>query len=175
MAAPTHNSSRREVLGAAVALPLLPLDGGWGPGSSPGRALAGRMVGVEDGLGADSSAHHSTSEATPPLTPPHQGEGDWRRALAAYRSAEVAVEEAGRRCASCSRAEIHSAEDEYGDRLEALYERLRGLLTVRAPDLNAFCTKVELMIEHELATLSGSAASLAAIRDDARRLPSREA
>jgi hypothetical protein len=79
------------------------------------------------------------------------------------------VEVAGRVCAAASRAEIGAAEDVFGDRLEALYDALRRLLVVPAPDVGAFCTKVELTIEHEMPTLSDSAASLEAVRADARR------
>lgn len=89
MAAREHSCTRRDVLGAAVAAPLLPLplDGGCGPGSSPGRALAGRMVGVEDGFGAEPETHRSRSESTPSLPSPidgegKRGEGKFARALA---------------------------------------------------------------------------------------------
>jgi hypothetical protein len=80
------------------------------------------------------------------------------------------VEEAGRRCSSCPRAEIDAAEEEYGDRLEALYERLRRLLTVPAPDLPALGVKIELAFEHEVGTLSGTGPCIATVRADARRL-----
>ena len=72
---------------------------------------------MEVELGEALASQHSRSESTPPLTPPPQGEGDWHRALSAYRSAEAAVEAAGRVCAGeLSRAEMFAAEKVFGDR-----------------------------------------------------------
>ena len=130
--------ARRQVLGAALALPLLPLEGGgW--------------EGVAVGLGDAPASQSSTSEATPtPTLPPRGGGSRWRDALAAYLAAEAAVEEAGRLCAAASRADIHAAEDAYGDRLEALYGALRRMLVVPAPGIGAFLVKVDAAFEHEL-------------------------
>jgi len=80
------------------------------------------------------------------------------------------VEAAGRRCASASRAEIHAAENAFGDRLEALYDTLRRLLTVPAPGLAALLVKVDLAFEHEVGTLWGAERCVAAVREDVRRL-----
>ena len=103
--------------------------------------------------------------------------GDWERALADYRAAEGAVEEAGRVCSAlrpgpggASQAEVHVAEELFGDRLETLYALLRRLLVVPAPDVGAFLLKVELMIEHEVGTLSGGEACMEAVREEARGL-----
>lgn len=146
MAGGLFSLSRRDVLGAAAGFPL----------------IAG-----EQAAGAARPLHQPSPPAAAGSSP---GAGkEWGRALAAYRAAEAAVEEAGRRCSAASRAEIGAAEDAFGDRLEALYDALRAMLVVPAPDLAAFCTKVELMIEHELPTLAGSSASLEAVRREAGR------
>ena len=110
MAGAPDNPSRRAVLGAAVALPLI-------ASAAPG------------------PLHHAAHGP-----PPRPGE-EWERAVAAYRAAEAALEEAGRVCARATRAEVFAAEEVYGDRLEELYGRLRELLTAPAPDLRAFCAK----------------------------------
>ena len=137
--------SRRAVLGGAVALPFLPLDAGGGASFETGPRQARSLLRMS-------------------------GESPcWETLLSAYRAAEAAVEEAGRRCSAASRAEIGAAEDAFGDRLEALYGALRAMLVVPAPDIGAFCTKVDLMIEHEVATLAGSSASLEAVGREARR------
>lgn len=172
--------SRRAVLGAAVAVPLLslPLDGGG-------------KVGVAFGPGEGSAAPRSASESTPSheqvaMSPGHgcerpgdvrtcssplEGEGSsWHEALAAYRSAEAAVEAAGRVCSAAPRAAIGAAEDAFGDRLEEMYEALRRLLVVPAPDLASFLVKVDSAFEHEIATLAGGEPCVAAIRGDLRRL-----
>ena len=141
MAGATDNPSRRAVLGAAVAIPMI-------AASVPAQGPLHRVS---------------------PGPPPRPGE-DWERALAAYRAAEGAVEEAGRVCAAASREEIGAAEDAFGDRLEALYAALRRLLTVPAPDLGALLVKVEAAFEHEIGTLAGCEAGIAAVREDALRL-----
>ncbi|HYG28712.1 MAG TPA: hypothetical protein VD887_00700 [Allosphingosinicella sp.] len=94
----------------------------------------------------------------------------WGETLSAYRAAEAAVEEAGRVCAVASPEEIGAAEDAFGDRLEALYDQLRRLLVVPAPDVAALLVKVDAAFEHEIGTLAGTDASIAAVRGDVRRL-----
>ena len=157
MAGAIDNPSRRALLGAALGFPLLPLDGGG-------------QVGVAVRPGAVSEGPHSTSAATPPLTPPHRGEGEWRRALAAWRAAEAAVRAEERATAGCT-AEAEAAREEiYGGLLDGMYAALRRLMRVAAPDLAAFAVKFELAIAHEVATLNGGEACLAAMRRDVRRL-----
>ena len=145
--------SRRTVLGAAAALPL-----SCHPGLDPGSTWLGPR------------------EAERWVPDQVRNDEAWRTLMAAYRAAEGAVEAAGRRCAAVPRqgsgpawrAEIGAAEDAYGDRLETLYERLRGLLTAPAPDVAALLVKVELAFEHEIQTLAGGDACGAAIVADAR-------
>jgi hypothetical protein len=149
MAAPTHNPSRRALLGAAVAIPLLPLDG-------EGRVgVAVRPVGASQAL-------PRVPESTPSPPSPIEGEGGmWERTLAAYHAAEAA---AGAVAGDAAR------EEEYGDRLGKMYGALRRLLCLPAPGLEAFALKVVLAIDHELATLAGGEPCLAAIRREAVRL-----
>jgi hypothetical protein len=97
-------------------------------------------------------------------------DGRWGRALAAYRAAEAGVREEERRTAGLSMEEEAAREEIYGAQLDALYATLRRLLKVPAPDVGALAAKIELMIDHEVATLTGGEACLAAIRRDARRL-----
>lgn len=94
----------------------------------------------------------------------------WDRALAAYRAAEADLRECERRTAGAPWAEQEAVEEEFGDRLDALYAALRRLLRASAPDVGALALKIDLGIEHEVATLNGGEACLAAIRRDAWRL-----
>ncbi len=72
-------------------------------------------------------------------------------------------------------AEVQGAlEEVYGDCLDALYAALRRLLVVPAPDFAAFAVKIELAIDHDVATLDGGEACLAFVRCEARRLLSRQ-
>jgi hypothetical protein len=112
--------------------------------------------------------HPLSSSERPPS--PANGKADWERALSSYLAAEGAVEEARVRCLAGSREEIRAAEEVFGDRLDALYEALRHLLLLPAPDLAALGRKVELAFEHEVATLAGCAPGIAALRRDVRRL-----
>jgi hypothetical protein len=145
--------SRREVLGAAVALPL-----SRHPGLDPG------------------STFSRAGEAERWIPDQVRNDEEWQRALAACRAAEAAAEAAGRVCAGeLSRAEMFAAEEVYGDRLEQLYDALRRLLVVPAPAFAGFCIKVELMLEHELGTLRGFEVGLQAVREEALRLRSGQA
>jgi hypothetical protein len=165
MAGAQLNPSRRALLGAALGFPFLPLDGGG-------------QEGVALGPGAGSEARRFTSAATPSLPSPIEGEGNWGRALAAYRAAQAAVRAEERVTAGASAEEEAAREEVYGARLDAMYDApstllrtgLRRLLRVAAPDVGALAVKIDLMIDHEAATLTGGDACLAAIRRDARRL-----
>ena len=114
-----EGASRRQVLGAALAIPFL-----------PARHCEDR-----------------SDEAIQPLPDSRGGllrsarndDRAWNRALSAYRAAEAGVDEAGRDCSAlrpdsgqASRAEVFAAEEAFGDRLEQLYGLLRGLLAVPA-------------------------------------------
>jgi hypothetical protein len=146
MSVAEHNPSRRALLGAAAMLPLM--------GGSDGADAAPRPL------------HHSPAANGPP---PRSGEDLWRRLLAEFRGASAAVAECERRTAGAPWAAQAAIEEEYGGRLDALYAALRRLLRAPAPDLAALAMKIELVIDHEVATLNGGEACLAALRRDARR------
>lgn len=131
MAVAQHKPSRRALLGAAVALPLL------------GRAGAIAVA------------------ANPE---------PWRRALAAFEAAEAELRAFERQTAGAPWEEQEAIEEGYGDRLGAMYAALRRLLRLPAPDIPALATKIALAVDHEVGTLDGGEACLAALKRDARRL-----
>jgi hypothetical protein len=156
MAALTHNPSRRALLGAAVALPFSfsSFETGPPPDQVRGRSLL-RMRALEE-------------TAAPP---PRPGEDlKWERALRAFERAEATLRECERRTSGAPWEEQDAVEEEYGACLDVLYGALRRLLRVPAPDLAALAVKIELIVDHEVATLTGGEACLAALRRDARRL-----
>ena len=168
MAAGQHNPSRRALLGAAVALPLI---GGGdvavlarGPLHQPSpRATAGPP---------SFALRCSNVPRTSSAPRPRPGEDLWQGALARYERAAEALAEVERRTAGAPWAEQAAVEEEYGDLLDGLYAALRRLLWLPAPDLPALAVKIELIVAHEVATLNGGGACLAALRRDARRLAS---
>jgi hypothetical protein len=99
----------------------------------------------------------------------HDDVGAWIDALAAFGAAEaglVAVEQA-----LCGRtAAPRAAVAEHDVRLAAMYEALRHLLLIPAPDRAALARKVALAEDHDVASLPGGEACVTAIRADARRL-----
>ncbi|MEA3045266.1 MAG: hypothetical protein QOH47_3104 [Sphingomonadales bacterium] len=151
MSSGEHNPSRRALLGAAVALSF----------DTPVRQ-ARRLLGMSGEGGAEAAERWTPDQA--------RGDGKWEKVLAAYRAAEAALRECERRTAGAPWAQQDAVEEEYGDRLDALYRALRRLLRVPAPDLPALAVKIELAIDHEVATLNGGEACLETVRRDALRL-----
>ena len=144
MAAAEHNPSRRAVLGAALALPLV---------SQPLRTAAGPL-------------HHASHGP-----PPRPGEElAWRRAMGAVRSAEDRLAAIERRSAGASHAEQLALEDVYGDRLDDLYAAIRRLIRTPSPDLHALVTKIVFAVDHEITTLIGGERCMKALKRDALRL-----
>jgi hypothetical protein len=86
-----------------------------------------------------------------------------------FEAAEAAARELEGRTGS-SHAEQFAIEEAYGERLDAMYDALRRLLRVPAPDVRALGRKVVLAVDHEVATLWRGEACLAAVRRDAVRL-----
>jgi hypothetical protein len=82
----------------------------------------------------------------------------------------VSVREVERRTAGAPWEEQDAVEAEYGDALDGLYAALRRLMRVPAPDVAALAVKIEFVVAHEVATLNGGEACMAALRRDARRL-----
>jgi hypothetical protein len=83
----------------------------------------------------------------------------WDRALARFRGAEAALIEA------------EGGPDHLFDALnDRFHAALRRLLRTPAPDLAALAIKIDLVVDHEVVTLTGGEACLAALKRDARRL-----
>jgi hypothetical protein len=144
MAAGQHNPSRRALLGAAVALPVIT---------------------AADGAGVAVGPLHHASHGSPPRS----GE-DWSKAIAAFRSAEAEVRAFERATAGSSAEEEEVWLPVYEARLEAFGAAVRGVMLAGAPDFPAFAAKLELFFEHELEPNSVDEEVLAAIRGDARGL-----
>ena len=138
--------SRRAVLGAAIALPLVPAIGA-GPTPPPAFAF---------GFGGSPS-------------PSELGE-EWEKALAAFEAAEAAVGEIEGATAGDSLEDEEALLPEHEAACEAMEAALGRLMLVPVPHLEALAAKLELFFEHGLEPYSVEAACLAAIRGDARRL-----
>lgn len=84
----------------------------------------------------------------------------WNAALVAFRQAQARL--------ACLARETP---DELLYDLECFrIDALRRLLGVPAPDLRSLSLKVDLTVDEEVATLTGGATCLAALKADARRL-----
>ncbi len=156
MAAAQLNRSRRALLGAAVALPVLSVVEGPVPSVVDGPLLA-------------------RPEAPEPLPRsadgPRAGEDQrWRRALAAFKAAEAELRAFERRTAGAAWEEQEAVEQGMDAHIDILYAALRRLLRIPAPDLRALATKIALSVDHEVGALTGGEACLALLKRDARRL-----
>ncbi|HEY0412440.1 MAG TPA: hypothetical protein VGD66_04795 [Allosphingosinicella sp.] len=94
----------------------------------------------------------------------------WSRALAAYRRAEVDLRAYERRTDGAPWEAQAAIEEAHGALSDTLYDSLRRLLKTAAPDVRALALKLDLVVEHEVGTLTGGDECLAALRRDARRL-----
>jgi len=147
MAVGRHNPSRRALLGAALALPLV------------GRGNAGAAE-------ARGPLHQ------PPAGPPPRPGEDlvWRRALGAVERAGAEVRAVERRSAGAPHAEQLALETVYGDRLDDLYAAIRRLIRTPSPDLAALATKIVFTVDHDIVELNGGAVCMEALKGDALRL-----
>ena len=152
MAAAKHNPLRRALLGAAVALPFV-----------GGGELRHSREGGNPAVLPDSAARSGIPDQV-------RDDGKWGRALAAYEAAEAELRAFERRTAGAPWEEQAAVEREMGERLDALDPALRRLLRTPAPDLRALATKIELVVDLDVASLGGGAAFLAVLKRDARRL-----
>jgi len=142
MAAADLNPSRRQVLGAAFAVPVLAAT----PAAFPRkRESSGR-----------------SDQAGKGLDPRFRGEAErrWDRALARFRRAEAAV----------LALEGGPDEDAFGRAQDRFNLLLRRLLACPAPDVAALAVKLEAAVAAELADLTYAPPALAALAEDARRL-----
>ncbi|HEX2764816.1 MAG TPA: hypothetical protein VHM92_13360 [Allosphingosinicella sp.] len=96
----------------------------------------------------------------------------WSRALAAYRAAEAELGAYERRTSGAPWEEQAAIEEAHGALSGVMYESLRRLLKAAAPDLAAVALKLDLVVEHEVGTLTGGEACLGALRRDVKRLSS---
>lgn len=154
-----HNPSRRALLGAAVALPVLSFETG----------LRQAQPLLRMSVGETSENPRSTSSSTPTLPSPLKGEERWARALARFEAAEAAAAALEGR-EGATHAEQHALEEAYGERLDVMYAMLRRLMRAPAPDLGALGRKIVLAVDHEVGTLWRGEACMAAVRRDALRL-----
>ena len=136
-------TSRRAVLGAAVALPLI---------GAPEAAVAARPL------------HHAAHG------PPPRSGAEWEAALAAYAAAAGEVGAFERASAGRPYEEQAALEDAYGALGDAMYDALRRLLKAPAPDVAALAVKLELVVRHEVGSLEGGEACMEALLGDAVRL-----
>ena len=95
-----------------------------------------------------------------PLHHSRSGE-EWDAAVAAFRAAEAEVRRFEGFCSGRPFEEQEAMEEAYGERGDAMYDALRALMGVAAPDLAAIGLKIELAVAHEVGTLNGGEACLA--------------
>ncbi|HEY0413303.1 MAG TPA: hypothetical protein VGD66_09180 [Allosphingosinicella sp.] len=110
------------------------------------------------------------SDLTPILPSPIEGEGDWSRALAAFRAAQAAVLGMERETSGSSTAEEAAWLPRYNLACEAMEAALGRAIAAPAPDLAAFAVKLELLFAHEAEPDSISDICVGAILADAGRL-----
>lgn len=83
--------------------------------------------------------------------------------MAAFKQAEAAM---GAR----SFAAQWELDEAFSDLVVAFNDALRRLMRTPAPDLPALAAKIALAVDHDVATLSGGEACMAALKRDAARL-----
>ena len=158
--------SRRALLGAVCALPVLSEVEGPVPSRHPGLG-SHQSSALMGSLDPESTFSLRTSQDR---RIPDQVRDDgtsesfavpvWDRALARFRRAEAAL-----------KAAEHIEDDATYDRILGRHNRaLRRFLRTPAPDLRAFSAKLDLAIDQDVATLTGGEACLESLKHDARRL-----
>jgi hypothetical protein len=148
MAAREHKVSRRILLGAACAIPLIRH-----PGPDPGSTFSSQPPqgrGIPDQVRNDEAAASSTVTK-------------YDRALAAFLIAEAAV----------NAAASEPDEDRYNALVGRLNQALRRLLRTATPHLPALAAKLAVANRHVAWELTGAETCMAALARDARRLARR--
>jgi hypothetical protein len=144
MAAAQHNLTRRALLGAVCAAPVLSRHPGLDPGSTFFSAGEGKGRWTPDQVRGD-------EERT--VT-------NWDRALSRYQKADPALA-----------AVAHSDDEDLYDRLGARHDTaLRRLPRTPIPDLPALALKLDLALDDRAVEFVGDAAAMKALKQDARRL-----
>ena len=177
-----EGTSRRAVLAAALAAPLLPAALA-NPAAAAATAAAPQDRSSTSWPVTFKDRAEGAALAPPPQPAPHPDRNrdgaaspgsrsgsdamtsigsSWNRALAAWRRADAAIEAAS------------GTEDEaLYDRLGARHDRaLVRILTTPAPDAPALADKLDLAIAHQIWELTAGETCLTVIRRDARRLAS---
>jgi len=161
MAAREHKVSRRVLLGAACALPVLSAVEGplippvlspskGHPGLDPGSIFS---LPPQKGRGIPDQARNDEGEGQSFVVT------NWDRALTRYRQAEAAL------------AAVDGADEALFDRLVGRLNRtLARLFRTPAPNLPALATKLDLLIAHQVWELRYAEASMTALKRDAHRL-----
>ena len=155
MADGRHNPSRRALLGAVVALPLL---------SRPCDERSDEAI--QGGVGGSAGLVDLRS----PSARSARDDGKWRQALARLRGVEAEIRAVERATAGGTAEEEEALQEIYDARLDAHTAALRRLMKVRAPDLAALAVKIGLAIDEEVGSLAGGERCLAALKRDVRRL-----
>ena len=168
MAAPTHNPSRRALLGAAVGLSF-----------DTGLRQAQPLLRMS-GEGGAHCRHCERSEAIqtpapaglPRRSAPRNDEA-WTRALAGFEEAEAELRAFEGRTAGAPWDEQEAVERGMEERLDVLEPALLRLVLLPAPDLPALATKIALVAEYQVVEITGGEGCLAVLERDARRLATR--
>jgi hypothetical protein len=143
MADGQHKLSRRALLGAVCAAPLVRH-----PGLDPGpRNTAG--IQTDPAMFMGSGFRRNDERVT-----------FWDRAFAFLQKAQAALD-----------AAAHTPDEDLYDRLGARHDRALGrLLRTPSPDLPALAAKLELALDERSGEFFGDSAAMKAIKRDARRL-----
>lgn len=168
MTAGEHSCTRRELLGAAVAVGVsLP---------SMGRDKGGMAAKPAAGLDAAHPASNPTSAQPSPI----EGEGDWAALLGRFQRVDY-VRERFQEASSAKAygpgrrpfAEQEAIERRFGEIVGAVDEAMLALLEAPAPDVEALAVKISLISDHLVWELEGGEDCLVWLEADARRLAGR--
>ena len=149
MAAGQHKLSRRALLGAVCAAPVLshPELGSGSSLPAHGRMTGWTLKQVQGDDGGEEEGRRSFRAV------------GWERALAGFAAAEAAL--------AAAAGEPDEVYDPIGARHEAA---LRRLLRTPAPDVAALALKLELALDERSGEFFGDEAAMRAIKRDARRV-----
>jgi hypothetical protein len=143
MAVAQLNLSRRALLGAAFAAPVL--------GTVEGTVLSALPAAL---------ASHEGEGAAPPAAHPSRSVTSWDRAKTRFQAADTALS-----------ALAGTSDEDLYDRAGTRHDRaLVRLLRTPAPHAAALADKIDLLIAHQTWEFRAADACLAALSADARRL-----
>jgi hypothetical protein len=152
MVAGQHKLSRRALLGAVCAAPLV-RHPGLDPGSMNAAGHPARSaVPMDSGVELRSTSARRNDEFA-------AAAAKWEKALAGFAAAEAAL--------AAAAGEPDEVYDPIGARHEAAFQRL---LRTPAPDAAALSRKLELALDERAGEFFGDEAAMKAIKRDARRV-----